>query len=111
MSAVLSGLTPNAEHGVHIHEYGDLTEGCSSLCSHFNPTKSVHGGRNSEERHLGDLGNIEADSKGNCKTQIYDKYLQLRGYKYNIIGRSIVIHDKESSLNYLLDIVVYLLNY
>ena len=31
----LTGLT-DGEHGFHIHEYGDLTEGCESACAHFN---------------------------------------------------------------------------
>tara|TARA_B100000795_G_C22788250_1_gene435650 strand:- start:803 stop:1279 length:477 start_codon:yes stop_codon:yes gene_type:complete len=85
-------------HGFHIHEAGNLEEGCKSCCSHFNPNKKTHGGPNSKERHLGDLGNILADSKGNCNTSIKDKYLQLRGYKYNIIGRSIVVHENEDDL-------------
>ena len=28
---------PQGEHGFHIHNSGDLREGCTSLCSHFNP--------------------------------------------------------------------------
>ena len=96
----LTNLTPGL-HGFHIHEAGNLEEGCTSCCSHFNPLDKQHGGpyeMDGKNRHLGDLGNIEADSKGNCKMQIYDKYLQLRGYKYNIIGRSIVVHQDEDDL-------------
>jgi Cu-Zn family superoxide dismutase len=85
-------------HGFHIHEAGNLEDGCSSCCSHFNPLKKKHGGIDGKERHLGDLGNITADIKGNCITTIRDKYLQLRGYKYNIIGRSIVVHANEDDL-------------
>ena len=32
----LSGLLPGL-HGFHIHKYGDLREGCTSLCGHYNP--------------------------------------------------------------------------
>ena len=32
------------------------------------------------------------------KTEIYDKFLQLRGYKYNIIGRSVVVHQDPDDL-------------
>ena len=92
----ISGISPG-KHGLHIHEYGDLTEGCSSLCSHFNPTKSVHGGRNSEERHLGDLGNVTADENGNVETTIYYKMLRITG-DFGIVGRSVVLHADEDDL-------------
>ena len=53
----------DGEHGFHIHEYGDLSEGCTSACSHFNPDKCDHGGLNSKIRHAGDLGNIVSKDK------------------------------------------------
>ena len=92
----MSGISPGL-HGFHIHQYGDLSEGCGSLCSHFNPTNSVHGGRDSPERHLGDLGNIIADKSGNVDMVIYDKFLTITG-KYGILGRSVVVHADEDDL-------------
>ena len=82
----ISGLTPGL-HGFHIHETGDLTDNCSSLCSHFNPTNSVHGGRDSKERHLGDLGNIKVDKKGSPQ-------------------RMGIFQTKKDSLNFLYDVLL-----
>ena len=96
----LKNLTPG-KHGFHIHEAGNLEDGCKSCCAHFNPLNKEHGGPfelDQKNRHLGDLGNIIADENGNCVQSIRDKYLQLRGYKYNIIGRSVVVHEKEDDL-------------
>ena len=33
----LSGLKINGLHGFHVHEAGDLSDGCESMCAHFNP--------------------------------------------------------------------------
>ena len=94
----LTNLEPGL-HGFHIHEAGNLEEGCKSCCAHFNPLNKEHGGPDDgKERHLGDLGNIVADKNGKCVQSITDKYLQLRGYKYNIIGRSVVVHEKPDDL-------------
>tara|TARA_B110000908_G_C10206099_1_gene427796 strand:+ start:743 stop:1219 length:477 start_codon:yes stop_codon:yes gene_type:complete len=88
----------DGEHGIHIHKYGDLTDGCSSACSHFNPYNKNHGGRKSTERHVGDLGNLISE-KGVCKGYFYDKLISLNIKKKNsIIGRSVIIHDKRDDL-------------
>jgi Cu-Zn family superoxide dismutase len=94
----LQGL-PEGYHALHIHEYGDLREGCSSLCSHFNPFDSIHGdiSDNRNYRHVGDLGNIYADIDGNVDTIIHDKLVKLSG-KNSIIGRSVVIHEDADDL-------------
>jgi Cu-Zn family superoxide dismutase len=31
----ITGLHPNALHGFHVHEAGDLTDKCTSMCAHF----------------------------------------------------------------------------
>ena len=33
----IKGLKSNSLHGFHIHEAGDLTDKCTSMCAHFNP--------------------------------------------------------------------------
>ena len=93
----LEGLTPGL-HGFHIHEAGNLEDGCKSCCAHFNPTNSQHGGPNSKVRHVGDLGNILVDKNGKCKQKFKDHMIKLRGSKYNIIGRSVVVHQDEDDL-------------
>lgn len=94
----IKGLSPGY-HGFHIHNKGDLTKGCSSLCSHFNPFNTTHGDITDDRynRHVGDLGNIIANKKGIVKYKICDNLIKLRG-KCNIIGRSVVIHKLRDDL-------------
>lgn len=92
----LQGVKPGY-HGIHIHRFGDLREGCQSVCEHYNPYNKNHGGPGDIERHVGDLGNILANKKGIVKSIIYDKMVKLRG-KYSVIGRSIVIHENIDDL-------------
>lgn len=90
------GLNPNSLHGFHVHEAGDLTDKCTSMCSHFNPYNKTHGAPGTKERHVGDLGNLVTNKKGQSKYYIMDNVIKLRGSKANIIGRGLIIHaDKD----------------
>lgn len=93
----VTGLKPNSSHGFHVHRYGDLRDGCDSLCEHYNPHDKTHGGQGDKNRHVGDLGNIVANKNGDVSTVFYDKMIKLTG-KYSIIGRSVVIHKGTDDL-------------
>jgi hypothetical protein len=62
---------------------------------HFNPYNKTHGAPGMKERHVGDLGNIETNSKGEAQYVFYDDVIKLRGTKANIIGRGLIIHADE----------------
>lgn len=94
--AKLSGLKPG-KHGFHIHEFGNLTNGCITAGAHYNPYGKTHGGPDSETRHVGDLGNILADENGNAELEITDHLIKLTG-PYSVIGRAFIIHAGEDDL-------------
>merc|ERR1712169_95868 len=85
------------KHGFHVHQFGDLTNGCVSTGGHWNPEGKNHGAPGDAERHHGDLGNIEAGEDGVAKIDIIDKIIQLSG-ENTIIGRAIVVHAGEDDL-------------
>ena len=89
----LNGLKPNSLHGFHVHEAGDLTDKCTSMCAHFNPYNKTHGCPGLKDRHVGDLGNIQTNNKGQARYTFYDDCIKLRGNKANIIGRGLIIHE------------------
>ncbi len=95
--AELKNLSPG-KHGFHIHELGDCS--CDDgMCTkgHFNPTNQPHGGKNSEQRHVGDMGNVSADQNGNAVLDYIDTRIKING-PYGIIGRSIIVHADEDDL-------------
>jgi len=91
----ITGLKPNSLHGFHVHEAGDLTDKCTSMCAHFNPYGSTHGCPGMKNRHVGDLGNLQTNNKGEAKYSFYDDMIKLRGTKANIIGRGLIIHEDQ----------------
>ncbi|KAI9018066.1 CuZnSOD [Phycomyces nitens] len=96
VEASVSGLT-EGKHGIHVHEFGDNTNGCTSAGAHFNPYGKTHGAPEDEERHVGDLGNIHAGKDGLATLKITDKHIKLIG-PHSIIGRTIVVHAAEDDL-------------
>jgi Cu-Zn family superoxide dismutase len=58
-----------------------------------------HGGRSGPERHVGDLGNLEADSSGVATVSLIDTLISLDGPN-SIIGRALVVHNGTDDLGW-----------
>jgi len=92
----IKGLTPG-KHGFHVHEKADFSNGCTSAGPHYNPYGKTHGAPEDEERHVGDLGNIEPDATGVAKGEISDRLIKLEG-EFSVIGRSMMVHADPDDL-------------
>jgi Cu-Zn family superoxide dismutase len=92
----LYGMKPNSTFAIHIHEFGDLTDGCKSLGGHLNLKNVDHGSIfiDIQKSHTGDLiNNIFTDQNGEFKYEYYDTRLNLfENIDQNIVGCSVVIH-------------------
>ncbi|XP_020798597.1 superoxide dismutase [Cu-Zn], chloroplastic [Drosophila serrata] len=86
----VTGLPPG-KHALHIHTFGDLSDGCKSTGGQF-PNNF--------------LGNVDTKDDGSISAVFQSLYLQLFGFN-GIIGRSIVIHSKAIDLNTALNAEVF----
>lgn len=96
--AEIHGLDPNSRHGFHIHEFGDCTapDG-TSAGGHFDPQDNPHAGPTDSPRHVGDLGNLEADGDGLAELNFLDTEISFQGAN-NILGRGVVVHAGQDDL-------------
>uniref|UniRef100_A0A8C4RMG6 Superoxide dismutase [Cu-Zn] n=1 Tax=Erpetoichthys calabaricus TaxID=27687 RepID=A0A8C4RMG6_ERPCA len=80
----------NQARAIHIHEFGDLSNGCDATGGHFNPMNVSHPG------HPGDFGNF-TPKKGKIKK--HRKNIKATMFGPNsILSRAIVIHEQQDDL-------------
>ena len=90
--AELTGV-PTGKHGFHIHEFGDASSADGKAAGgHFDPKMAKKHGDPSKAdvRHLGDLGNIEADASGKATYDAVFPDLPID----MILGHGVVVHEK-----------------
>ena len=91
----LEGLSPGQKHAFHIHQNGDCSApDAMSAAGHYNPEGKPHGLPESEMRHAGDLGNVQADADGKAHYEITVKNMTIAGTLNPIIGRGVIVHAK-----------------
>ncbi len=92
VTADVSGLAPNREHGFHIHEKGDCSSGDGmSAGGHFNPTANPHGPQNAPH-HGGDMPSLAADASGRAKATFDLEGVTVAPGPNSIVGRGLVVH-------------------
>ncbi|XP_037327078.1 extracellular superoxide dismutase [Cu-Zn] [Pungitius pungitius] len=74
---------------VHIHQYGDLSQGCDSTGGHYNPHGAHH------PNHPGDFGNFEPQ-EGKITAMIESEATLFSAL--SVIGRAVVVHEKMDDL-------------
>ncbi|KAF3924489.1 hypothetical protein ABW21_db0207652 [Orbilia brochopaga] len=93
----ITGLDKDSLRGLHIHQFGDNTNGCTSAGPHFNPENKEHGAPEDAERHVGDLGNIRTDDSGKAHGTVEDPLIKLIGPQ-SVLGRTVVVHGGQDDL-------------
>ncbi len=96
VSVQVANVTPGT-HGIHIHQFGACHDAGNGAGGHYNPDGVKHGYLPKDgftSAHAGDLGNIEiaADGTGTLEAMVHG--LTVTGGKYNVAGRSIILHEK-----------------
>lgn len=93
VTARITGLKPNAEHGFHVHEKGDCSSAdASSAGGHFNPGGQPHAFHGVRERHAGDMPNLRADANGVASLSWDTDLLTVDSGPAGVLGRSVVVH-------------------
>jgi len=88
----ITGIPAGTSHAIHVHWYGDLSDDTGTAAGgHLNPYNQNHGLPPAIQRHMGDIGNITADTNG--LIQAYGSYnlLNFQGVG-NIFGHAVVLH-------------------
>ena len=90
----VSGLTPNQEHGFHVHEKGDCSSvDAMSAGEHLNPKAKPHGPPEGEH-HAGDLPALKADAKGEASVHARVAGTVLGSGAGDLAGKALVVHAR-----------------
>jgi Cu-Zn family superoxide dismutase len=86
------------DHGLHIHDKPscDPVDGGPGLGagSHWNPTDAGHGLPSADQHHLGDLGNITIDDKGNGTLSLVfpTKQFYVHDGDRSVVNHAVIFH-------------------
>jgi len=103
LSLNISGLTPNGQHGFHVHQTGKCTplDSFKNAGGHFNPDATTHGIMNGHDHHAGDMPNLLPNDKGVIKAHVLNKKTTLlpetsKDGRYSLFdadGSALIVHE------------------
>ena len=93
VTANVTGLKPNADHGFHVHEKGDCSSGDGmSTGGHFNPLAKAHAAHDAAEHHAGDLPSLKSDAYGNASLKFETKAISVGSGATDVVGKGLIVH-------------------
>ncbi|GAB5412425.1 MAG: hypothetical protein Cons2KO_00280 [Congregibacter sp.] len=99
ISVQLSGLTPDSRHGLHVHAVGDCGRNGAAAGGHFAPYDAEHGSpADSVQHHVGDLGNVAADEKGDVSMILDSRFMAFSG-PASVLNKAVIVHAEADDLS------------
>ncbi|XP_006866359.1 PREDICTED: extracellular superoxide dismutase [Cu-Zn] [Chrysochloris asiatica] len=85
-----SAQANGSSRAIHVHQFGDVSQGCEATGPHYNPLRVPH------PMHPGDFGNFVIRD-GNLWKYRAGLAASLTG-PHSIVGRAVVVHAREDDL-------------
>jgi Cu-Zn family superoxide dismutase len=99
VTAKVTGLPPNTEHGFHAHEKGDCSSGDGmSTAGHFNPNGKPHGPQEADH-HAGDMPALKADASGTAVASFELTGVTVGSGTADLVGRGLIVHVSPDDFN------------
>lgn len=92
VTAKVTGLPPNSEHGFHVHEKGDCSsDDGMSTAGHFNPGGKPHGPQ-AADHHAGDMPALKAGANGTAEASFELAGVTIGSGTTDLVGRGLIVH-------------------
>jgi Cu-Zn family superoxide dismutase len=93
LSVSIANVAPSSVHAFHVH----LNPACGAdgmdAGGHWDPTVMMHGRWSATPHHLGDIGNLTADTAGQIAFELTtDLWVIGTGAENDVVGHSVILH-------------------